>query len=283
LVTAFVDGWPVQPNAGVIDVTVPITASGRLRRIWRQSTAYSAMRRSVPRYAPVRAYWPLENGSLQSPITGVPDLRLVGGVAWGSSPAPASDTLPTFTATTRVSGSVAGMFSAAAYSVDWLLNMPTAPAAAATVMQVRTSGDIGTFSVTVSASAITLTSTDVSGISTTWATGTPTGLFGEPTHLRIQLSRLSVNLSAELDWIGVVSGTSHSINGVGGSASIGQPTLVSVGRDVNLDGCQVGHVVVTDSVGNTAIDGAWTAWAGELAADRVARLCAEAGIEALVA
>ena len=48
IISAFNNGWPIQPNDGIVDIIAPITAFGRLRRLQLQNgPAFSAMRRSV--------------------------------------------------------------------------------------------------------------------------------------------------------------------------------------------------------------------------------------------
>lgn len=82
-ITTFVDGWSIQPNAGLVDVIVPINGSGRLKRIVKnnkptRSTMYRLITRTAPTF-----YWPMEGGSTvatsASYVAGVPNLSVLAG------------------------------------------------------------------------------------------------------------------------------------------------------------------------------------------------------------
>lgn len=292
LLTAFVNGWPIQPNAGVINVTVPITATGRLRRL-RASGAqvFSALRGSVAKYAPVLAYWPLENGNTQIIVKPLPPRRayagpdrsvVVRGHPTWTAPTnlPASDTLPVFDGFTGLSASILGAFSGTGFSVDWYMNIPTTFTGSAVIMSVSTPVGVGGFSrfeivLTPTAVNLNVYIEQLSGTTLSVSVSTtPDDMFGSWQHMRLQVDN---GTSAELDWIGVEPAvtTNHTLSTGLAPITVGNPTSWSIPADPDLIGASFGHVFFTDFIGNTAIDNAGTAWTGELAPDRVTRVCAE--------
>ncbi len=90
--TCFVDGWPLTPNAGVIDVISQISASGKLRRLQKGTKPLrSPLFRAISTLAPY-AYWPLEDGSTATQATaavgGIPMVVASGTAGFGSDGGP---------------------------------------------------------------------------------------------------------------------------------------------------------------------------------------------------
>jgi hypothetical protein len=81
-IVAFVTGWPIVPNAGMIDVVCPIVAQGRLRRLNRPGKPVaSTLTRAISQTAPI-AWWPMEDGPNA--------IRAASAVAGGAALVPAS-------------------------------------------------------------------------------------------------------------------------------------------------------------------------------------------------
>lgn len=92
--TAFVNGWAIQPNAGLEDVTVPVVATGRLRRLRRSNkTVKSALSLTIPGTLPLY-WWPFEDGAaasqLASGLAGGRPVFIPSNVTLGATAAPGS-------------------------------------------------------------------------------------------------------------------------------------------------------------------------------------------------
>lgn len=122
-ITAFVDAWPIVPQAGVADVIIPLTASGQLRRRTKgNKPVRSILRTLIPQTAPV-AYWALEDASNStqslSNIPGGYPLQLTSGaVKFGQSdPPPGSNPVADFSS----GGTLSGRVGAGSSSTTWRL------------------------------------------------------------------------------------------------------------------------------------------------------------------
>jgi hypothetical protein len=128
--TGFVVGWPIQTNAGVLDVTVAIQAAGRLRRIRAsKKTVTSAMTRAIASTAPL-AWWPCEDGpqatQAASGLPGGSPMRVDGGkVTFGADAGPAgSANLPDFGGGGQLTGYIPTT-TGTAYRVEFAVKFPS--------------------------------------------------------------------------------------------------------------------------------------------------------------
>lgn len=111
--TAFVNGWPLTPVAGVAYVQVDIVATGRLRRLRRTGKIVSsALKRSIGTVSNLRAYWPMEDGSTvtaSTPTVGLSPLRVFTGTpVFGAEGPPGGNGAVDFTTNLVMRGAVAG-------------------------------------------------------------------------------------------------------------------------------------------------------------------------------
>ncbi len=116
LLTAFVGGWPLRPNAGLINVSVPITAFGRLRALRRTNKVVaSALFRAITANIATSydGYWPMEDpvGSQQfvAEPSSMPSITLAGvkrAALAANSVTPGSNPLPDLSSGIRLTAKV---------------------------------------------------------------------------------------------------------------------------------------------------------------------------------
>lgn len=148
----FVNEWPTRwTDESGTDSTVPIMCSGVLRRLQRGGSLRSAMFTTFSGvtegdFVPV-AYWPMEDGSsathFASAVAGVPPLTVSGDVSPASySGAPGSDPVPTLNAGAQISGAIptttlaAGSDGGKVWQFQFMAVIPSGMAADATFLQL---------------------------------------------------------------------------------------------------------------------------------------------------
>jgi hypothetical protein len=256
---AYMPDWPVRWTGPDIGDYIPMQASGALRRLGVGSDPKSAMRRRLLASSePVpNAYWPCEDGpdatSVSSglpggsPMTGFSGGTPVFGPGFGGS----SGSLD-FNAMPDDGGVVAtaSLASASGFQVEYMAQSDAA-ATIFTVVQI----DCGTFEA-------------VFGMSAAAADGLPH-------HFAIQCVQNGANVDVTSYRDGIAGATTPLVGVLNRSLAI------SSRNPAPDDSLLVAHLVVYDfaSMGApTTRAPAAVAYVGELAADRVTRLCAEEGI-----
>lgn len=81
--TGFVSEWPPRSQGGQVDENMPIRVDGPTRRLSRGKVLNSAIRKAIVQRGNAAGYWPLETDGA-SALTGGIDMRLRGGVSFGS-------------------------------------------------------------------------------------------------------------------------------------------------------------------------------------------------------
>lgn len=289
--TAFVNGWPIQPNAGVLDVEVPILATGRLRRLRRSGKKIaSALTYAIPTTSPT-AWWSMEDGpnavKLASGVTGGSPMRVFAGsvaFAAGGSP-PGSDALPSFTDGGTMVGSV-GTSAATTWRVEFSANFAAFdPLLYTSIMLWNTSSGV-TWEVdatSLSLGGLYMQAYDASG--TFIDLTTSNNLIDDGAWHRIRIdgtkSGSDTVITASIDGVTVLT---HTFVG----ATFARVTRVVV-NPMTFNGIQYS----TRSLGSFGQLAIWAPWAGtldtvaaargfagEAAAARFTRLCAQQGIQA---
>jgi hypothetical protein len=291
LLTCLATGWPLQLNAGVADVTVPIAAAGRLRRMQNTSKVVaSAMSHTIAATAPT-FWWPLEDatGATQgaSKVAGgaplLPDST--GGVTFGSVAGPGgAGTLPDFSAGGTLAAQVAT--TATAYRVEFVIKCPpvTSPGfAIGMVVQPTGNGgapiDVWEFGVKAPADGGAFLEWTADGGGTTDIRTTGVTLDDDAWHhVRIDFSTsagsykaiVAIDDVSVLTWTTARDYTPPRRVGVGGSG--GTSNISSFGQ----------LAIWAPWAGSVDTFTAFSGYAGELATVRVARVCAENGIPVTV-
>jgi len=288
LLTGFVSGWPIQPNAGLIDVLTPVTATGRLRRMRRTSKAVlSPLRRSIATNPTTVAYWPLEAQSGQTAMSAARDASITGSPSWsGTNNLTGSDTLPSMDANTSIVMSVpTHTFSNNQWQIDWYMCWPTgAPVQPTPIVRINTNGTARTIDIASSSlqTFLTLYDNTQTIITNTVGNGTvPTpGVFQ---HYRINAIDSAGTVTISVSVADITQGGGVSAVGQLATSPVGAPTRITVLANASTQGLQIGHFAVYDNFGFTTLDNAAFGWAGEFATNRVMRICAENNIPVAVA
>lgn len=286
--TAFVNGWPVSPNAGMLDVTIPITATGRLRRLRRSGkTVGSALSMAVSATSPA-LWWPMEDGTqaiqLASGLPGGKALVSGGNVTTGAAGAPGSAASVDFSGGGQITGTMPNTLSStevhfgfafqpndtngqtynalkfnAGNGVTWLFSPTTGTTGGLTV---SCSSPGGLFSGSMLPNAF-------------WAPGS-----WHWVEVDLKQNGANVDITATVDDV-VTSGP-----GLFTGVTLGQPNQIILGPSTSING---GVVATSTKFAMTSlafwssppaadIYPAVSGYAGETAAARSARVCAAVGI-----
>jgi len=149
LLTTFVNGWPIQPNAGVINVSVPITASGRLRRLRRTNKlARSALFRAITidNNITYDGYWAMEDktGATQfaatsqaTPIQPIPMPGVKRAAIASITAVPGSDAITDFSSGVRGTARPAQVNSSTGHVTDFVFYVGDTPSGSGLVTVVH--------------------------------------------------------------------------------------------------------------------------------------------------
>ena len=305
----YVNEWPTRWDKSGNDSTVTITASGILRRLAQGQVLSSALRQAILGGPAPMAYWPLEEGSDAaagaSGIIGGSPMRPLGPVNFGAEGfggSTASVDLGGAASLGTTQGTLGTLTGAIdgndtnEFRFEYSCNFGTDPFDTLSEVDIF-SGPPGFTSTTVGWS----TGHNLSGRPTllvqTFPGGVPTliasasissvNVFDGLDHhiaLDVRANGTSADYVLTADGVYTTSGTAAvaladpvpaltavQVNGFGSGFST-PPTAQAIYR--------VGHLVFYDAAGDPGGDhaGATLAYAGEMAHERIERVCGEAGI-----
>lgn len=289
LFTGTVPEWPVRWDKTAKNSWSPIVASGILRRLQQgASPLRSPIYRQLTRYNPT-AYWPLEDGNdsvtAASGITrGVPasgtDVSFAGD---DTLPGSATAAKLNTAVTSRISGRVTnpantpnGYAGAAYFRLDSL------PSTEKTILEFRGTGTVARWRITVDATAFRIRAYDADGdLVDDVANSYP---FPLTNWFAMQLETEEVGGTTE--WALIY----HQVGATTFYASTGSYSgtaerLTAFTAYAPTDNASVAHVWIGDN-DLPFVDGTFmqisNGYSGELAAARLARLCAEEGVPILI-
>lgn len=288
-----VSSWPPRWDLSGNDITVTVAAAGILQRLGQgDAPLKSVIRRGIDAVTDdsTVAYWPCEDEAGSTVIASALD----GGKPMTISVAtpslasyegfPGSKPLPLLSNSTWV-GRVRGYAATGAAQVRFLLAIPsTGTTNNAVVIRVQTSGTAAFWELTyttASAGGLTLRAYDRDA-SLLFASSTDSGYNGVPARWSIELDQNG----ADLDWVygRTRLDSPHSFAGTSGTLNnqtVGAVTKISISPDpaLQIDDTGVGHISVHNAITSLFdISDELTAYTGEPAARRFARLCTEEGI-----
>ncbi|MEU0084889.1 hypothetical protein [Streptomyces sp. NPDC006274] len=286
--TGEVSAWPPRWDVSGRDVWTPIEAAGVMRRLGQGNKALdSTLRRAVPSFEPL-AYWPMEEGAdavqAYSPIAGVRPLRL-DGVTWAAADSlPSSNPLPVLASTTGVARHMSGVVPAPSagwtgWQVRWIYRNDNPDAVTYwTFMRIAcSSGTVREWFIQSRENGSRIRGYDSEGALVFENHPLTSGdLFHQWVAVRFYAFQNGATVDWRVEWQDVggdAGGFGTSFAGTLGPVSA--VTSPADGFAAALDGMAIGHLSVWPTAVSAAYDGAITAWAGETAAERLARLADE--------
>lgn len=307
-----VASWPPRWNTAGTDTWVPVQAAGILRRLNQGAKPLdSALFRYLTQTGPT-AYWPLEDpaGSLQarSAVAGIPPLTTFGysrfTVPGTGAPEPAAN-LPVFGAGNGIPGShpvvdlaQGGVLQAslpyspwANWRIEWVAISPRDKGDIVIPVRWSTDGSWPRWDIQIEPTGIFATFGSTDGTNAGTASNSSLNLYdGLPHHFRIEASDIGGGTVSARIWVDGVQVATFSMFGSplsGTAGSITQVVLNPLEIQQNAPESQampiLGHLAVWNPpAAATDTTTAMRGHAGETAADRIERLCAEHGVPVLV-
>ncbi len=274
----FVNEWPTTwSDKSANDSTVTVVCAGILRRLGQGEISKSAMRRTIDASNPV-VYWPLEDGTESAEggsgvAAGLP-METVGAVSFDAlGDLAGADGTPSI-ASSMLRGFITGV-SSTSWHVEFALRADYSLAAAARLYVNSTSHAVWRMALPTSAgSGITvyITTADPGGSVTTGLTGTdPTPFTDTWHHYALTATQSGANIVSRFYIDGVLSATDTT------AGTLGAPYEIRLNQNFVAEVTSAAHVAAGDgttAVGAAALNG----YVGELAHQRIQRLCSEQDI-----
>jgi hypothetical protein len=288
----YVDEWPLQRLAADAEKHVTVTASGLFRRLaQRDPPTRSPLFSAISGDPTTVMYWPLEDGSGATEAAeylGRAPMRPFGEVSFGADDTlGGSDTLPSLAENAGFQGIVAPYAATSAWTVRWVMKVDAVPASNTALMYIHTptSAVVEWRLVLTSGGLLALqgmnnVGTDV--IADAGVTFEPSLGIGSA-YGRWWVFSVSVEpFGADAVWLYAWEDETQNNSSAGTEAgvTVGNVTRVDHHPGTGLGDHPIGHIAVFDddwlNVGyyEQIIDGT----AGELAVDRIDRVCVEAGV-----
>lgn len=278
-----VSAWPSRWDVSGNDVWVPIEASGIRRRLGQGAPALrSALYRGLTgdNITPPRGYWPCEDGKeasvIASAIAGHPPITLVQNLELAAfADAAASDAIPTLT-TGSMNGRVPGYPASNHLRFMVFANIPDSITGEPTIFEIVTSGTGRRWRLSInSTGGLRLRVTDDDGASLLDST-MGFAILGQRGLLWLYLIQDGSAVDHQVGWQQEGSAAAGTSDGTLASTTKGNIREFGIGRySGDLLGMAIGHVMVLDTAEFWDIVKLAKAWAGETAAERIARLCDE--------
>jgi hypothetical protein len=280
--------WPQKWDQSGTDVYVPVEAAGILRRLSQGANlAGSALYRGIAKHATnLVAYWPCEDGvgstSIGSAVSGVTAMAIRGTPTLASlTDYVASDALP-------LMGSASFTGTIPSYSTTLGQNslrfVMTVPSAGATNAQIITtiiaSGTVVRWELYYgTGGSLGLRGFDGTGTNITDTGAVAFAVDGKDLLVGLDISTSGTGIAYSITTLQAGLTTGSTFGGTLASNTVGRFTSVVMATSRGLTGTALGHVHVQNiSTSVFAQADALAAYAGETAGTRIARLCAEEGI-----
>lgn len=285
--------WPVRWDASANDSTVPVTASGIIRRLSQgQAPLGSPLFKTFSTRANNYAYWPLEDVSGSSTAAGIgpgikPASVFQASFGYSGTRLGGASSTMTITQNTTIAGILpqVTLTPTSGWTMVFYLLMEALPPSGqdATVMQIRTSGLHSSYSVIVQNTGnIAFQTTDPDGTLGGYASlGAATFTAAVWHEIRLECYQ-SGTLFARFTAINTVSGVVSQATFPIGTGSLGIPNSWAIyGSSTSFPAGSVAHVAFFKAGSiftNTETLPAARGYAGETASARIKRLCAEQSV-----
>lgn len=290
--TGEIPKWPVRWDTTGRDITVPITASGPLRRLAQSKTLHSPIYRRFTSFSTLVGYWPLEDAlGSQRAAAATSNTRSAGvrSVSFGSaSDLLGSQDVLSFTSTSSRMGAGFPLHSGGtAWTFFFAIRLAATPAGDTPLITLSTSGtgNVWTLKATTLGYDWSVLNGDGTSVdSTTFTYGTD----AEPdqwTFHALEVEQSGGNVAWNHRWYAQDSGVSWSTGAQSFAGTIGRMSAWNATANANNDDASYGHIggvtevdLMFDTTNLAAING----HRDEKAADRIERLCNEEGISLIL-
>lgn len=276
--------WPVRWDQSGHDVTAPITGAGITRRLSQgQSALRSPMYRQLPLWSPA-ALWPLEDGSsattAASVIARVPP-AICSDVTFGADGPPgAASAIQLNSASSTIKGTVTTGPSSTGYAGMFMFKLSALPGLDSTLALFSATGTVTQWQiVSASGGSVKLNGYDSSGSAVVtagpiaWGTTDPT----QWSAIRLMTTVSGGTVTWDLAWIQVNEPIISSASGTyAGTAPKLTGWTATGAASTSYSMCFIGpnSLPFTSGTFYNVMNG----FAGELAGDRLTRLCDEENI-----
>lgn len=292
--TGTVISWPVRWDNSSNNCWAPIQAAGILRRLRQNSAALrSPLYRQLSGYAPI-AYWPLED---ESGATRFASAVSYVGTARGSAVTAAQDatlagasTAPVFTsATGRIQATTSRRQTGTGFGALFLFKLAAAPTTDTLIATYTAAGLITRweFRVETSGTVFRVRGYESDGtltVNSTTSVAAPASGWDVWIAVQLEASRSSGTVSWALNYNAVGDTTTWTINGSYSSSVTPRVYGVDLGGS-DCNGAAWSHLWIGEDdlpFVSPAFYSVADGYRGELAADRIERLCTEGNIPIVV-
>jgi hypothetical protein len=283
-----VSSWPQRWDITGTDVYVPVEAAGILRRLSQGATlSGSALYRGIAKHATnLVAYWPCEDGvgstSIGAGLSGVTAMAIRG------TPTLASNTDFVASGDLPVMGSASFTGTVPTYSttlgqnaVRFLMAVPSTGATNGQIIAaIYASGTVVRWELYYgTGGSLGLRGFDGTGTNITDTGAVAFAVDGAKILVGLDISQSGTGIAYSITTLAVGSSVGATSGGTLASNTVGRFTSVVMAPSRGLTATALGHVHVQNvSTSLFAQADALNAYAGETAGTRIARLCAEEGI-----
>lgn len=286
--TGEISEWPPRWDPSGVDVYVPITASGILRRLGGRSAQplESAAFRGAVRMPSLVAYWPCEDddgaGEI-GPALDHPGMTIIGEADLASYDGfPGSKPIPVL-ADSEWRGSVPKYEVTGETQVRWLMHIPSGGAETGeTVLLVYGTGTVRRWEVyytTAGGGSLGVRAFDAGGGSLHDSGAVSFGVDGLNVMVSLEVTQSGSNAAYTLAIIEPGESTGFATSGSVTGQTIGRIGTVVVSPSGGLEEVAIGHIAVHRQIHSIFEFGAeLSGWVGERAGHRIQRLCEEEGI-----
>lgn len=289
-----IPAFPVRWDTTATLSWAPLEIAGITRRLSQGSKPLrSPMYRLTTGYTNLVGYWPFEDGADADQLTNTVPGGLAGSLTnmqLGADGPPGSAGAATFTnsdGTSKVQGSFKGASSTAGWQISWSTQLPALPASKLQMLTWYTSNgyrwtinpDVGVYNLAIiDPNDIVVVNTNIGNVG-----------IGDPNQwvtFRMKATISGGTVSWAFAWFVQGAAVLWGSSGTFSAGSLGALRSWAAAGNASMGGAQIcqvfGLTTANDSLLSFAATRAFDGYVNELAADRIARLCAEQDVAVTV-
>jgi hypothetical protein len=289
-----IPAFPVKWDPTADTSYSPIEITGILRRLGQDEEALrSPMYKQISGYTNLVGYWPIEDGAragqLANVVAGGKPGSVTGMTLGGQGPngAAAAATFTNGDPTSKISGIFRGASTTAGWQISWSMKLSALPAAGLRQMIAWSTSSGFSWAVNLDSGIYNLRVLNAAGTTVLNSNVGFTGT-GEPdvwTTFRMKATQSGGNIAYEFAWFAQEQETPWGVSG-SFTGTVGALRNWTANGNSAMQGAAACHLFGvtsgTDDLLSFAARRAFDGYVGELAADRIARLCDEEGVPVAV-